>query len=68
MPTALQAEGRFRWYTMTELAGFLNQRDAVQWTLLAHLSGQGLSARLSSQDTCSPDLDLSSGILRRRDE
>ena len=31
---ALQAEGRFRWYTMTELAGFLKQRDSVQWTLL----------------------------------
>jgi peptidoglycan/xylan/chitin deacetylase (PgdA/CDA1 family) len=33
---ALQAEGRFRWYTMTELAGFLNQRNAVQWTLLSN--------------------------------
>jgi hypothetical protein len=31
---ALKAEGRFRWYTMTELAKFLNQREAVQWTLL----------------------------------
>jgi len=30
----LQAEGRFRWYTMTELAGFLNQREAVQWSLV----------------------------------
>jgi peptidoglycan/xylan/chitin deacetylase (PgdA/CDA1 family) len=31
---AVQSEGRFRWYTMTELAGFLNEREAVQWTLL----------------------------------
>ncbi|MGA8539343.1 MAG: hypothetical protein WB566_07575 [Terriglobales bacterium] len=31
---ALQTEGRFRWYTMTELAEFLNQRDSVRWTLL----------------------------------
>jgi hypothetical protein len=30
----LQKEGRFRWYTMTELAGFLSQRDSVRWTLL----------------------------------
>ena len=27
----LQAEGRFRWYTMTELARFLNSRKQVNW-------------------------------------
>ena len=28
----LQAEGRFHWYTMTELARFLNSRKQVSWT------------------------------------
>lgn len=32
--SVLQTEGRFRWYTMTELAEFLNQRDSVRWTVL----------------------------------
>jgi hypothetical protein len=27
----LQAVGRFRWYTMTELATFLNSREQVKW-------------------------------------
>jgi Polysaccharide deacetylase len=27
----LKADGRFRWYTMTELANFLNSRKLVQW-------------------------------------
>jgi hypothetical protein len=27
----LKADGRFRWYTMTELAGFLNSRKQVKW-------------------------------------
>jgi hypothetical protein len=27
----LQAEGRFRWYTMTDLARFLNSRKQVDW-------------------------------------
>ncbi len=27
----LKAEGRFRWYTMTELANFLNSRTQVKW-------------------------------------
>jgi len=27
----LQADGRFRWYTMTELANFLNSRKQVKW-------------------------------------
>jgi len=29
-----EKEGRFRWYTMTDLARFLNRREAVRWTLL----------------------------------
>lgn len=29
----LQAEGRFRWYTMTGLATFLNSRKQVKWTM-----------------------------------
>ncbi len=31
---ALLKQGRFRWYTMTELARFLNEREAVRWTLV----------------------------------
>jgi hypothetical protein len=27
----LQADGRFRWYTMTELGNFLNSREQVKW-------------------------------------
>ena len=27
----LKADGRFRWYTMTELANFLNSRKQVKW-------------------------------------
>ena len=29
----LKADGRFRWYTMTELANFLNSRKQVKWNL-----------------------------------
>jgi hypothetical protein len=29
----LKSEGRFRWYTMTELANFLNSRKQVNWEL-----------------------------------
>ena len=29
----LKAEGRFRWYTMTELATFLNSRRQVKWKM-----------------------------------
>jgi hypothetical protein len=29
----LQAQGRFRWYTMTELANFLNSRKRVKWKM-----------------------------------
>jgi peptidoglycan/xylan/chitin deacetylase (PgdA/CDA1 family) len=43
----LEKEGRFRWYTMTELAGFLNQRETVQWTLLRNSPGK---VRLSASD------------------
>jgi len=32
----LQAEGRFRWYTMTRLATFLNSRRQVKWTTSGH--------------------------------
>jgi peptidoglycan/xylan/chitin deacetylase (PgdA/CDA1 family) len=31
---ALANQGRFRWYTMTDLARFLNHRENVRWTLL----------------------------------
>jgi hypothetical protein len=35
----IEKEGRFRWYTMAELAGFLNQRDLVRWTLIHDSTG-----------------------------
>jgi hypothetical protein len=31
---ALEKLGQFRWYTMTDLAEFLNQRDQVRWNVL----------------------------------
>lgn len=31
---AQERKGRFNWYTMTSLAGFLNQRESVEWTLV----------------------------------
>jgi hypothetical protein len=34
--TRLKAEGRFRWYTMTELARFLNSRKQVKWKVSNH--------------------------------
>jgi len=30
----LENQGRFRWYTMTDLAEFLTKREAVRWTLV----------------------------------
>lgn len=47
---ALQAKGTFRWYTMTELAGFLKQRDSVQWTLL-RTSDDKVTLRASHPNT-----------------
>ncbi|MGH9643767.1 MAG: hypothetical protein ACRD3Q_15265, partial [Terriglobales bacterium] len=38
--SVLQKEGRFRWYTMTELARFLNQRQSTEWSLLRSSSGK----------------------------
>jgi hypothetical protein len=29
----LKAQGRFRWYTMTQMANFLNSRQRVRWKL-----------------------------------
>jgi len=37
---AIEKEGRFHWYTMTELAGFLNQRALVRWTVLHKSAGK----------------------------
>jgi len=48
--SALQAEGSFRWYTMTELAGFLSQREAVRWNLL-HADGGKVTLRASHPQT-----------------
>lgn len=40
----LKAEGRFRWYTMTQLANFLNSRKQVQWKI----SEEGKSVNLEA--------------------
>jgi len=37
---ALQKQGRFRWYTMTELAEFLTLRESVRWTVLQVAPGK----------------------------
>jgi hypothetical protein len=37
---AIEKEGRFHWYTMTELAGFLNRRALVRWTLMHKSDGK----------------------------
>ena len=36
----LQQQGRFRWYTMTDLATFLTQQQSVRWTLSGTSSGK----------------------------
>jgi hypothetical protein len=41
---ALEKEGNFRWYTMTELARFLNQRELVHWTSRGTSEGKVLLA------------------------
>jgi hypothetical protein len=32
----MRASGTFRWYTMTELANFLNSRKRVEWNIVRH--------------------------------
>jgi Polysaccharide deacetylase len=47
----LKASGTFRWYTMPQIADFLNQRKTVQWTLRE----SGDSATLDATDTLTLD-------------
>ncbi len=42
----LKADGRFRWYTMTDLAAFLNSRKQVKWSL----SHEGRFMKLDATD------------------
>jgi hypothetical protein len=37
---SLEKQGRFRWYTMSDLAGFMTQRDSVHWNLLRNRGGK----------------------------
>jgi peptidoglycan/xylan/chitin deacetylase (PgdA/CDA1 family) len=37
---ALEKEGRFRWYTMTDLAEFMTQREFIHWSLLRDSSDE----------------------------
>jgi hypothetical protein len=41
----LRAKGTFRWYTMTELANFLNSRKQVDWKIVRH--GRVMSIKAS---------------------
>jgi len=36
----LAGQGRFRWYTMTDMARFLNDRDLVQWQVEGRAEGR----------------------------
>jgi peptidoglycan/xylan/chitin deacetylase (PgdA/CDA1 family) len=45
-----QKQGRFRWYTMTELAGFLSQRESVRWSL-ARGRGDSVTLQASHPET-----------------
>ena len=36
----MEQEGRFRWYTMTELAEFLSSRESIHWRLVANHGGK----------------------------
>lgn len=46
----LSGEGKFRWYTMSQLADFLNQRKAVNWNITMTDSGRH---RLTAQSPTS---------------
>jgi hypothetical protein len=46
----LAQEGKFRWYTMTQLAQFLNQRESVRWSLLRG-TGDGVLLRATDPKT-----------------
>ena len=41
----LASKGQFRWYTMTQLADFLNARQDVTWNITRHGAGIQLTAR-----------------------
>lgn len=42
--STLEKQGRFRWYTMTDLARFLNQRESVRWSVSGKTGGRVLLA------------------------
>lgn len=44
MTSRLKAQGRFRWYTMTQMANFLNSRQKVRWKLTEQDGVASLSA------------------------
>lgn len=47
--TQLQATGRWRWYTMSELADFMTRRQAVKWRFVP--ATEGSQASLSAHST-----------------
>jgi hypothetical protein len=50
---ALQQQGRFRWYTMTDLAQFLDRREAVEWALVGSPQSDVVRLRASDPQTLS---------------
>jgi hypothetical protein len=69
---SLQKQGRFRWYTMTDLARFLNRREKVRWTLLRE-GANTVSLRALHPDSLAhetwvfPDQDYSQARVMRGD-
>lgn len=67
---SLQKEGCFRWYTMTDLARFLNRREKVRWTLLRE-GANTVSLRALHPDSLAhetwvfPDQDYSQARVER---
>jgi hypothetical protein len=52
----LQAQGKFKWYTMTDLATFLSRRNAVTWNVVSN--GAGTSTFSASHVTDLTDITL----------
>ncbi len=52
----LQAQGKFKWYTMTDLAVFLTRRNQVSWNVVSNGSGTSTFSANHSSDMSSVTL------------
>ena len=52
----LQAQGKFKWYTMTDLAVFLARRNQVNWNVVSNGSGTSTFSASHSSDMSSVTL------------